>query len=141
GREHQPSRLYAQARELAPGVEASPELLVRQLRSLGYEEAAGEVVGPGQYRRNGRRVIAHLRERPTAEGLAPAAAVEVGFGDRAVAVVTVAGSPVDRVLLDAPLLASYYGPDTREVMPVRLAELPPHVVDAVLAAEDAGFFR
>jgi penicillin-binding protein 1A len=42
--------------------------------------------------------------------------------------------------MEPPLLASFYGPDVAERRPVSVAELPRQVVQAVLAAEDDGFF-
>jgi monofunctional biosynthetic peptidoglycan transglycosylase len=54
------------------------------------------------------------------------------------------GRPLDTdaaVTLGRPLLYTYYDAELRECLPVHLAELPRHVVDAVLAAEDAHFFR
>jgi penicillin-binding protein 1B len=50
------------------------------------------------------------------------------------------GDPVpDGVFLGAPLLASYYGDEVKEIEPVELDELPDHVIYAVLAAEDRRF--
>ncbi len=45
------------------------------------------------------------------------------------------------VTLGRPLLYTYYDAELRECLPVHFAALPRHVVDAVLAAEDARFFR
>lgn len=42
--------------------------------------------------------------------------------------------------LEAPLLATYYGPEQRECRAVAIDRLPPHVFYAVLAAEDDRFF-
>jgi 1A family penicillin-binding protein len=50
------------------------------------------------------------------------------------------GAPVERAELEAPVLATYYGEEAREKWPVRVKELPEHVVQAVLAAEDASFY-
>ena len=47
------------------------------------------------------------------------------------------GSDVDQVLLEPPLLASFYGSDGGERRPVAMDELPEQLVRAVLAVEDA----
>ena len=50
------------------------------------------------------------------------------------------GQPVEQVELEAPVLATYYGDESREKWPVRIKDLPEHVVRAVLAAEDDSFY-
>ena len=60
--------------------------------------------------------------------------------DGRIAELRVAGRPAEVAALEPPLLASFYGPDLNERRPVTLDELPEHVVRAILAAEDDGFF-
>ncbi len=145
----QPSRLYGSATVLAPGAVLSPGEMIAELRDAGYRDAgpgAGTEETPvsrGTFRRTGNRVAVGLRSFPTPEGfeaLGGGVPVEVDFRGNRIARVRVASQPSQSATLEPPLLASFYDEDVEERWPVRLDELPEHVVKAVLAAEDDGFY-
>jgi penicillin-binding protein 1B len=137
----QPSRLYASATVLAPGVVFSPTEMVAELRDSGYREAPpGSPVTRGTFRRAGDRVGVGVRRFPTPKGAAGGAPVEVAFQGGHVAGVWVAGRPARTAALEPPLLASFYDKEVEERRPVTLDELPDQTVKTVLAAEDSGFF-
>jgi penicillin-binding protein 1B len=137
----QPSRLYAAATVLMPGLPLSPAELVAELADTGYREAPpGTAVTRGTFRRIGDRVGVGVRKYPTLDGTAGGGLVIAAFrGDR-VAAVSVAGKPARDAALEPALLASYYDDEVEERRPVTLDELPDEVVKTVLAAEDARFF-
>jgi penicillin-binding protein 1B len=140
----QPSRLYGRATQLAPGDALTASKLVSELRQAGYRELDEKDRSPlrrGTFRRQDDRVEVHLRRFPTPEGARGGGvplAVEIKKGR--IAGLSVAGRPAKAAVLEPPLLASFYGPDVNERRPVTLDELPEHVVRAILAAEDGGFF-
>jgi penicillin-binding protein 1B len=134
----QPSRLYGAATLVAPGVELSAAEMVAELEAAGYRESSG--LDPGTYRRRGDRVAVHLRRFPTPEGPAGAETVDVELRGGRVARLWRDGRPVERAVLEPPLLASFHDEKVEERRPVALDELPEPVVKAVLAAEDDGFF-
>lgn len=71
---------------------------------------------------------------------APAGDGAEGAGPTVAEILDEDGDPVtDTVFLGAQLLASYYGEEVKEIEPVKLDELPDHVIYAVLAAEDRRF--
>ncbi|HEX2253882.1 MAG TPA: transglycosylase domain-containing protein [Thermoanaerobaculia bacterium] len=146
-----PSRLYGETRRLRPGDAFSADGLVEELEAAGYREvldgeaASGErndeALPAGRYRRRSRSVAVRVRPRLTADGPAPATLLEVFFTGGSIDRLRREGRPVELAELEAPLLASYYGDRVEEIWPVRVEELPDHVIDAVLAAEDRSFFR
>ena len=143
----QSSRLYARSTPLAPGAPLTADDLVDQLSGEGYRAApAGDLtLRRGTYRRAaGRRgedvVAVHLRRFPTPEGTAGGAQVEVAIAGGRVTRLTVAGQPADSAPMEPPLLASFYGSEVDERLPVSLDALPEIVVRAVLAAEDDSFY-
>lgn len=139
----QPSRLYAQPTRLAPGESCSLAEMKAQLQDTGYREAAGDPelpLAPGAWRQSGDRLAVHLRRFPTPDGQGGGMPVEVAFRGRRVAEVRVAGRREASVTLEPVLLASFYTPEVEERRPVLLDDLPEHLVHAVLAAEDDGFF-
>ena len=138
----QPSRLYGRSRLLAEDAPFSPDRLVEELSELGYREAAGEGPPPsGAYRRGDGAVTVHLRRFLTPNGPAGGELLRVSYRGGRIRSLMLGGEPAPSALLEPPLLASYYADDFQERRPVRVEELPEHVVAAVLAAEDAGFFR
>ena len=137
----QPSRLYAAATVLAPGLPLSPADLVTELEGTGYREAPpGTAVTRGTFRRIGDRVGVGVRPYPTPDGMAGGDLVIATFRGNRVAAVSVSGKPARDAALEPALLASYYDDEVEERRPVRLDELPDEVVKTVLAAEDARFF-
>jgi penicillin-binding protein 1B len=155
----QPSRLFARSEVLAVGQAMLPRDLAAVLASARYRAwpaNAGAEPPMGTYRlvetvpnvaaaaapgptRDGVALVA-LRRYPTVEGPGGGQRLEVRLQGGAIAALTLGGVRVDRVLLDPPQLAAFFGPQTEERRPVVLADLPEHVYRAVLAAEDARFF-
>jgi penicillin-binding protein 1B len=162
----QPSRLYGRSLELTPGASCRLADLAGQLARQGYERepaeaaaapgpptvadggaagpgaAAGEAAPrPGTYRLLGETLSVGLRRFPTPAGWDGGRPLVIEVRAGQVARLLDAGQPVARAAIEPPLLASFYGPAVEERWPVRLDELPPQVVQAVLAAEDDGFFH
>ncbi len=134
----QPSRLYGRPFELAVGGTLGTEDLVGRLEDAGYRRVGdrGDLVA-GSFRAAGDTVEVFRRRFSTAAGPVGGDRLEIGFRGRAVAALSSPGP----VVLDPPLVASYYGPDLKERRPVGLDELPEDLILAVLAAEDARFLE
>ncbi|HVS02679.1 MAG TPA: PBP1A family penicillin-binding protein [Thermoanaerobaculia bacterium] len=144
----EPSRLYARPLALAPGAVLAPSDLEAELVALGYRPAAGEPLPHRRFEVEGRRLRFGLRRGAgdaTAGGPGERLSqVRVELDGDRVKQVTVDGGALsgeEALELPPPVLASYRGDRLRESRPVRLGDLPPHVVRAVLAAEDASFFK
>ncbi len=138
GRE--PSRLYGHSEVLRGGEVYGQRRLINELGLLGYREKAGGMLLPGEFRVSGGKVEAHLRQFPTPWGPNNGGGLEVRFRDERIDRLRWRGNDTEQVLLEPPLLASFYGPDGGERRPVAAEELPESLVRAVLAAEDATFF-
>lgn len=138
-----PSRLYARPEVLHAGQPATPSRIVAELEAAGYRPApdGADDIAAGRYRLTPGRIAVRLRHRPTPRGEAGPQLVEVFVAGGRIDRLRVDGGQVARAVLEAPLLASYYGEEVREVWPVPLADLPDHVIRAVLAAEDDGFYH
>lgn len=140
----QPSRLYTRVPEIAPGETLSRSDLLDLLAAANYREARkGEALLPGTYKQDDDRTTVALRRFPTPQGERGGVPVEIQLDDRGkgkVVKVREAGRDSGSVILEPPLLASFYTPEMEERRPVTLDELPEHVVQAVLAAEDDAFF-
>lgn len=139
----QPSRLYSRPLVLEVGMDLGREETLALLADLQIRPAADEdALVPGTYRELPDALTIRRRSFPSLGGTGrePEAIIKVAFkGDR-LRQLWLDGRSVEKAQLGAKLLATYYDDDLRECRPVQLAALPPHVVRAFLAAEDAEFF-
>jgi penicillin-binding protein 1B len=139
----EPSVVYAAARVLEPGVSVTTSDLAGTLERLGYQQVAGDPQAPGQFRRDADGWDIFFRARSDPESARPALRARLDVkDDRVRAVVNAAdGTHVDRVELEPEVLGDLGEQAYRLRRPVRLAAVPPHVLAAVLAAEDRRFFE
>ncbi|HEY2291344.1 MAG TPA: PBP1A family penicillin-binding protein [Thermoanaerobaculia bacterium] len=138
----QPSRLYARATRLFEGRNYPPDLLIAGLADEGYrEDKASSDLPAGRYRRTKQGVDIHLRSFPLPDGSHGGGLVEIAYRGTRIAALRQDGKPADSVILDPPLLASYYGPNLLERRPVTLQEVSPDLINSIIAAEDETFFH
>ena len=139
----EPSLVYAAARVLEPGVSVTTSDLAGALDRLGYQQVAGDPQAPGQFRRGADGWDIFLRASADPESARPALRVRLDVKDDRVRAVVNAGdgTRVDRVELEPEVLGDLGDLSYRLRRPVRLASVPPHVLAAVLAAEDHRFFE
>ncbi len=138
----QPSRLYGRSLAIAVGELADEQGLLDELERLSYRPAeGGGALQQGRFRRTARGFEVFLRSSPAAEGLEKGYLLGIELSAARVARLTSNGQEVASARLEAPLLATYYGPEVEERRPVVVYELPDHVLQAVLAAEDERFFK
>ncbi|HEV7503533.1 MAG TPA: PBP1A family penicillin-binding protein [Thermoanaerobaculia bacterium] len=137
----QPSRLYGRATRLFEGRNFPPDLLIANLQGEGYrEDAASPEIPAGRYRRSKKGLAVHLRSFPLPDGSRGGGLVEIAYDGGRIASLRQNGADAESVILDPPLIASYYGPALLERRPLKLAEVSPDLIAAVLAAEDDGFY-
>jgi penicillin-binding protein 1B len=138
----QPSRLYARATRLTEGRNYPPDLLISNLAGEGYrEDETSPELPAGRYRRLKRGVAVHLRSFPLPDGTRGGGLVVIAYQGNRIAGLSRDREAVDAVILDPPLLASYYGPDNQERRPVTVDEVSKDLIAAVIAAEDDNFYR
>jgi len=141
----QPSRLFAKSTRIAPGRSYSVSLLTSDLESEGYrdysgEDEATEPLPAGRYRKTKHGFAVNLRNFPRPDGGSGGGLVEITYRGSRIATLRQNGAKAESVILDPPLLASYYGEDLKERRPVQLAKVSRDLINAVVAAEDDNFF-
>lgn len=137
-----PSRVYSAPTILYPGLDVELIDLRGTLHRLGYrEERVGVALDPGGYRWRGERFQLYLRdfEHPTRPEPAREITLHVEDGRIEALRSRATGRELGAVLLEPEVVGSYYGLDREQRELVRLAELPRHLIDAVLAVEDQRF--
>ncbi|HWM91041.1 MAG TPA: PBP1A family penicillin-binding protein [Thermoanaerobaculia bacterium] len=137
----QPSRLYAKATRISPGRSYPVSLLISDLRAEGYrEDTETNPLPAGRYRKVGRGLAVHLRSFPRPDGSTGGGLVEITYRGSRISTLRQDGEKAEAVILEPPLLASYYGPEQHERRPVQVDRVSQDLVNAVVAAEDDNFF-
>ena len=137
---HVPSQVLSEPSILYPGLDWQRADLRGTLARLGYRGVHGVAPAPGQYEWTDRRVRLHLRafDHPTRGE--PARKLELGLaGSRVTTLTAPNGRPLGAVPLEPEPVGLYYGPDREQRELVRLEDLPPALIDAILAVEDQRF--
>jgi penicillin-binding protein 1B len=141
-----PSRLYSRPFLLEAGVEPARLGLRTHLEAAGFHSAPTSDVAPGEFfEREGQWWIG-WRPFPrtpvaveAAEGPAELRLV-VDPAGRIVELRDERWRRLERMRIEPVLLASVYGDPPLDREPIRLHQLPPHLIDAVVAVEDIRFF-
>jgi penicillin-binding protein 1B len=133
-----PSRIYARPLELRPGLPTSVPQLTKIMNGLNYEQKWDIPLQPGQFAIGNTALVMHPRHGTGA----PEETIVVNIEkDR---IKDIRGTESKRgfsSLRLEPELISYLFDETREKKRmVRYAELPEHLIKAVLAIEDRRFF-
>src|SRR3989475_198423 len=129
--------VYAAAQPLLSGVHVRRVDLAGTLVRLKYADSRGAVPAPGQFRRVGSAWEINLRGAP---GTAPQR-VRLETRDERITRVTRDGYDIGAAALEPEGLTSADDRPGEDNRPVRLAEVPLVLLNAVLAAEDHRFFE
>jgi penicillin-binding protein 1B len=130
-------RIFGRAFELRPGLGLSQTQLLQRLNDVGY--AQREVpASPGEF--GVKDTAVSVVPRSGERGQAALVRVEYARPNSTIIsrIVSADGKRVDRVALEAPLLATLAAGERRRYVP--LSSMPRIVVDAVLTTEDRRFY-
>ena len=135
-----PARVYARPLELFAGAEHDLRGVRTYLQLLGYRQSAA-AAGPGEYAGSGQLLRFRTRGFDFWDGHEPSVYVEVSFADqRVLAIRSADDAEVPLVRLE-PVEIEQINPVTGEDrVPVRLEEVPPALIKAVIAIEDQRFY-
>jgi penicillin-binding protein 1B len=135
-----PARIYARPLELHAGLRVPQADVEEELRLLGYREGARE----GEFAwfaRNRERLDIALRPFVFWDGPQPAKRISVAFERGMVAAVRdAAGAELALARLDPLPIGGIYPAGNEDRVLVRLTEVPPHLVQALVATEDRKFY-
>jgi penicillin-binding protein 1B len=136
-----PNRVFARPHRIAPGQDVDTTRLLERLARLDYRRTRGSAPAPGEYFRGEGRIAIHRREFAGPQGPVPAARFELRLdrGGRVEAIVDERGRERDEAFLEPETIGALADDAPVERVLVRLDELPRHLVDAVLVAEDRRF--
>jgi len=141
-----PARIYARPLELHAGLRLALPDLEDELRELGYKaliekpDPTREAEG-GWYVRSGERLDIGLRAFMFWDGPQPARPVRLAFDGGTVSTLTdTENREVALARLEPLPIGGIYPAGNEDRVLVRLAEVPPHLVKALIATEDRTYF-
>jgi penicillin-binding protein 1B len=137
-----PSRIYSDATQIVPGMGYTRALLEPKLNHVGYREVKKRVENPGEYRYvdDDLEIFLNNFEYPDMEFHAMPVMVEMdGSRVRTIKRLT-DGITLRGVRIEPELITSIYDNEMEDRVPVSLDAVPQHVVDAIIATEDKGFY-
>jgi penicillin-binding protein 1B len=141
-----PARIYARPLEVHAGLRLALPDLEDELRELGYKaliekpDPTREAEG-GWYVRSGERLDIGLRAFVFWDGPQPARQVRLAFDGGVVSVLTdTEGREVALARVEPLPIGGIYPAGNEDRVLVRLAEVPPHLVKALVATEDRTYF-
>jgi penicillin-binding protein 1B len=130
--------LYAAPTTIRTGQALSADNLVMKLRRAGYLESQSSDAWSGSFTRRGD--VIEIRSTPTI-GSPARAPVQVAFQNSKIQDLTVDGISVDSFTLEPEVLTNDVLIKPGERHALSFGELPPVLVQAILATEDRRFFQ
>lgn len=133
-----PARLYARPVELYPGMRMSAAALEQELRDAGYQPRA-TLDRAASYARQGDAFRVHMRRFQFWDGEQPERQVRVELGGGRVSRLQASGADQALIRLDPALIGRIYPNHHEDRVLLRLEEVPPGLVAALLSVEDREF--
>lgn len=138
-----PSRVYSDGYHLYPGQKKSMQEVERKLEILGYKRVAGMVKGPGEFRREGSRLTIHLHDFSYPSEEFSGYPLQIDFAGSVVSELKKM-APVEtlrKAKLEPELIASIFDEKMEDRTLIRLSDVPPALLQAIIAVEDERFYR
>lgn len=136
-----PAKVYARPLELFVGQKLSRQDFLTELDALGYRREKA-VEGPGGVSVNGNLVELNTRGFQFYEGSEPAQRVRVRFSGDYVAGLTQAnGGNLAVARMEPLLIGGLYPAHHEDRILIKLDQVPPYLVETLVAVEDREFFN
>jgi penicillin-binding protein 1B len=138
-----PSKIYSDITLIYPGQTINHSHFLAKLSRLGYREVPGPPAIPGEMRVSKTSLEIYLHEFSAPFYEQKSLPVWIGLNDSRVTAITRKGFDTKGALLELEpeVLMLYFGPDRERRQLISIGQLPKHVLQAVLSAEDHGFYH
>ncbi len=137
-----PSRIYSDLLVVRPGDAATMAGLTAKLGRLYYQEQDAAPERPGHFRREKDALDIRTRGFRYPGRTFAGQRVRVLFaGGRVRSLTDESGGAAPALILEPELLGSVFGAELEDRTVVRLSDVPPSLVDAILVTEDRDFYK
>lgn len=136
-----PAKVYARPLELFAGQKLTQPDFLTELDALGYRRERA-VTGPGEVAVSGPQVELHTRGFQFFEGPEPAQKLRVRFSNDRITNLTAAnGSELAVARLEPMAVGGIYPAHNEDRILININQVPPYLVDTLVAVEDRDFFE
>jgi 1A family penicillin-binding protein len=138
-----PSKVLSDSTILYAGQEVNRTLLGKKLDHLGYRKTSQPPAQKGDMRISSSRLEIFLHDLKTPQQTREGFPTVVQFSGSRIESITHSrtGESIPILEVEPEELMLFFGPEREQRQLVSLDHVPPHVVHAVLAAEDSRFFK
>ena len=135
-----PARVYARPLELYQGLELSQQALIDELNALGYREKS--LNGPGQFQRTASKLSIQTRGFRFADETESSKTLLLQWqGNSIVGLRSDTGNDVPIARLEPILIGRLSPSQGEDRLLVNLDQLPPGLIETLLAVEDPKFYQ
>lgn len=136
-----PAKVYARPLELFVGQKLAKDDFLKELDALGYRRE-GAVSGPGGVSIAGNTIELHSRGFQFYESTEPSQRVRVRFsGDYVAGLNQAGGGNLAVARLEPLLIGGLYPAHQEDRVLIKLEQVPPYLVETLVAVEDREFFN
>lgn len=135
-----PAHVYGRSLDLYQGQVLPMSRLRWELDQLGYRNVA-KVSAPGQYRISGSQVDLYTRPFQFWDGAEPAHLLSLQFSGNSIANLRGKAADLDLVRLEPMLIGGIYPDHQEDRALVTLDDVPPQLLNGLLAVEDQDFYH
>ncbi len=136
-----PAKVYARPLELFVGQKLTKDDFLKELDALGYRRESA-VAGPGGVSVAGNNIELHSRGFQFYESTEPAQRVRVRFsGDYVAGLTQAGGGNLAVARLEPLLIGGLYPAHQEDRVLIKLEQVPPYLVETLVAIEDREFFN
>src|SRR5690242_2005106 len=138
--DHPPLRLYTAPFQLKSGLSVKVARLPERLQRLGYRPVGGPVESPGDYQLAPQSLTVYLHAQPENFVKASVVTLELEEGLVTQVVSEPDRSPIFPVFLEPELISGLRGASRQVREWIPLPQMPPRLVETVVAVEDRRFY-
>ena len=136
-----PAKVYARPLELFVGQKLAKDDFLKELDALGYRRESA-VAGPGGVSVAGNNIELHSRGFQFYESTEPSQRVRVRFsGDYVAGLTQAGGGNLAVARLEPLLIGGLYPAHQEDRVLIKLEQVPPYLVETLVAIEDREFFN
>ncbi|OHC23066.1 MAG: penicillin-binding protein 1B [Pseudomonadales bacterium RIFCSPHIGHO2_02_FULL_60_43] len=136
-----PAKVYARPLELFVGQKLAKDDFLKELDALGYRRES-TVAGPGGVSVAGNTIELHSRGFQFYESTEPSQRVRVRFsGDYVAGLTQAGGGNLAVARLEPLLIGGLYPAHQEDRVLIKLEQVPPYLVETLVAIEDREFFN
>ena len=136
-----PAKVYARPLELFVGQKLAKDDFLKELDALGYRRESA-VAGPGGVSVAGNNIELHSRGFQFYESTEPSQRVRVRFsGDYVAGLTQAGGGNLAVARLEPLLIGGLYPAHQEDRVLIKLEQVPPYLVEPLVAIEDREFFN